>query len=309
MTTRARLGTRGSELAVAQSRLVAAMLRERAGIETELVVISTTGDREQAAPEHLARWSTGSFVGELERALLDGTVDLAVHSYKDMPTASTPGLVVAGVPRRGPPHDVLVFASPEGRDGARAALDGGAPAAGLVIGTSSPRRSAQLRRAIGCVIKPVRGNVPTRIARLLDAAPGSGLGAVCLAAAGLERLDLAVAWALELDVHRFPIAPAQGALAVQTRAASGLADVIAVIEDPVTRAAVETERAFVRTIEAGCHTAAGAFAWVEGDEIRLLAEYHADAGDVLRIDEHGTDPDVIGKAAGDRVLGWLRANR
>lgn len=304
MTARLRLGTRGSDLAMAQSKLVAEMLRERASLETDLVVISTTGDREQTAPAHLATWSTGSFVSELERSLLDGQIDLAVHSYKDMPTAITHGLAVAAVPERASPHDVLVCASADHAAAARRALEGGPPAASLVVGTSSLRRAAQLRRAIGCRIEPLRGNVPTRLARV-----GGTIDAACLASAGLERLGLRTEHTLTLDVERFPTAAAQGALAIQTRHHADFADSIAAVEDRFTRTAVESERSFLRTIEAGCHTAVGAFAHANHGGISLIAEYHDDGGQVFRITENGVAAEAVGRAAGQKVLTWLSRSR
>ena len=284
-----------------QSSLVASMLQDEVGLKTELVVIETTGDREQSAPAREATWSMGSFVGELELALLDRRVDLAVHSYKDMPTADTEGLRVAAVPERAAAHDVLVCASNEIRTQVLGALADGPVADGLTVGTSSPRRSAQLRKALGCKIEPIRGNVPTRFASV-----GGVVDIACLAAAGLDRLGLKPEHTVPLELHRFPIAAAQGALAIQTRVDASFVDAVASVDHKATRSAVEAERTLLRTIEAGCHTAVGAFACLHGRSIHLVVEYHNESGGVLRVEERGGNAEKTGIAAGERVLQWLR---
>ncbi|MEM9084056.1 MAG: hydroxymethylbilane synthase [Planctomycetota bacterium] len=299
-----RLGTRGSDLAMTQSGLVAKMLAEQTQLKIELVVITTTGDREQGAADGQASWSMGAFVGELERALLDGNVDLAVHSYKDMATAITPGLVVAAVPERASPHDVLVFESAEQMKLAADALHGVGEVSDLVIGTSSPRRQAQLNRALGCKLRAIRGNVPTRLDRLGATGESDRIDAVCLAAAGLDRLGITPKHMITLDIDRFPTAAAQGALAVQTRDDTELIHQVSSIEDTESRATAECERAFLRKIQAGCHTAVGAHATKADNQIRLYAEYFSETGEMLCIEETGLDADSVGRKAGQKVLDW-----
>jgi hydroxymethylbilane synthase len=244
-----RLGTRRSKLAMAQSGLVADAVREATGRPVELVEITTYGDTSR---EHLARiGGTGVFVTALRDALLRGDVDFAVHSLKDLPTAQPEGLVLAAIPRREDPRDALVA-----RDGLRLAeLPGGAR-----VGTGSPRRMAQLNahaRAHGLAIEtvPIRGNVDTRINFVRE----GELDAVVLAAAGLNRLGRGG----EVTEHLAPDvllpAPGQGALAVECPPGP-LADALAALDDPYTRAAVSAERALLAALEAGCSAPVGALA-------------------------------------------------
>ena len=199
-----RLGTRKSPMAMAQSGLVAEAITARTGHRVELVGVTTHGDVSQA---HLAQMGgTGVFVGALRERLLDGEVDLAVHSLKDLPTAQPEGIVLAAVPRRDDPRDALVT-----REGAKLA---DLPA-GAVIGTGSPRRAAQLmlaRKDINCV--PIRGNADTRLGKV-----GTGeLDAVVLAAAGLARIGRLGAASQVFEPDDMLPAPGQGALAVECRA-------------------------------------------------------------------------------------------
>jgi hydroxymethylbilane synthase len=255
-----RLGTRGSDLARTQSETVADSLRA-AGHDIELVVIRTAGDR-SLAPSFGSIGAQGVFVREIEQALLAGEVDLAVHSFKDLPTASPAGLVIGAVPPREDPADVLLVA-PGAYDAAGA--EGLTVAAGARVGTSSMRRTVWLEHLRPDLsVQPLRGNVPTRIGKLRD----GGYDAIVLAAAGLARLSApggALAGALEnlnvvrLDPRRFVPAPAQGALAVQCRAADpAVVDVLAALDHPQTRAAVAIEREALRRAEGGCNTAFGA---------------------------------------------------
>lgn len=257
---RLRLGTRGSDLARTQSEGVADLLRA-AGHDVELVVIRTAGDRSQA-PLFGSIGAQGVFVREIEQALLEREIDLAVHSFKDLPTASPPGLTIAAVPPREDPADVLVVDraahDPDGAEGLPVAL-------GARVGTSSMRRTAwleQLRPDIA--VQPLRGNVPTRLGKLRT----GDYDAIVLAAAGLARLSApggVLAGALEdvhvarLDPRRFVPAPAQGALAVQCRADDApILAALAPLDDPATRAAAAIEREALRRAEGGCNTAFGA---------------------------------------------------
>jgi hydroxymethylbilane synthase len=258
MTT-LRVGTRGSDLALWQTTWVCDHLRDaHPFLALEPVVITTHGDL--AADERIGpSWPAGAFVAAVEAALLDGRVDMAVHSYKDLPTVETAGLCVAATPERGPVHDVLLTRSTD----QLAALPDGAR-----IGTNSARRAAQIARIGRVEIVPIRGNVPTRIARI----EREGLDGVILAAAGLTRLGIDHPHRIDLPPDRFVPAPAQGALAVQTRAGTPTERLAAAVEHRPTRLAVTAERAVLRTIDAGCHTPVGALATVSGDTITLHAQ-------------------------------------
>jgi hydroxymethylbilane synthase len=242
-----RLGTRKSPMAMAQSGQVAKLITVRTGAQVELVGLTSFGDVTQVHLPEIG--GTGVFVSALRESLRHGDVDLAVHSLKDLPTAPVPGILLAAVPARDDPRDALV-----GRDGAKLAdLPSGA-----TIGTGSPRRAAQLR-LMRPDIRPVavRGNAGTRLAKVTSGA----LDAVVLAYAGLARigqLDL-VSEVFEPDAM-IP-APGQGALAVECRADAGeLAALLAMVDDPASRAAVTAERTVLAELEAGCSAPLGAYA-------------------------------------------------
>jgi len=246
-----RIGTRPSALAMAQTGIVADRLRA-AGHECELVGISTSGDR-SAAP--VAQLGVGVFVSALRDALARGDVDVAVHSYKDLPTAPDPRLRIAAVPAREDPRDALVA-----RDG----LVLGELPPGARIGTGSPRRIAQLDAlGLGLEVVAIRGNVDTRVGKVRS----GELDGVVLAAAGLSRLGRLGEATELLDPLQMLPAPAQGALAVECRSDdTGIGEVLAaVLEDAPTRAAVVAERAVLATLEAGCSAPVGALADVVSD--------------------------------------------
>ncbi|HJN77012.1 MAG TPA: hydroxymethylbilane synthase [Myxococcota bacterium] len=248
------LGTRGSKLALAQSRLVAGWLEQAHGIEVQLEVISTRGDRVQDRPLPEVG-GKGLFTLELEQALRSGSIHLAVHSLKDLPTEDSDGLVIAAVPAREDPRDVLV--------GAR--LETLHP--GAIVGTGSARRAAQLVEARPDVeVRGIRGNVDTRLRKLAE----GDFDAVVLAAAGLSRLGLSVEGE-SLDVSVCTPAPGQGALGIQTAAGSVARALVEVLDDEETRVCVEAERNFLAVLEGGCSVPAGAFAWLEDDSIRMIA--------------------------------------
>ncbi|MEU6444003.1 hydroxymethylbilane synthase [Streptomyces sp. NPDC047046] len=244
-----RLGTRRSKLAMAQSGLVADAVREATGRPVELVEITTYGDTSR---EHLARiGGTGVFVTALRDALLRGDVDFAVHSLKDLPTAQPEGLVLAAIPRREDARDALVA-----RDG----LTLERLPRGARIGTGSPRRMAQLNaharaHGLGVETVPIRGNVDTRINFVRD----GELDAVVLAAAGLNRLGRGGEVTEYLAPDTVLPAPGQGALAVECPPGP-LAEALARLDDPYTRAAVTAERALLAALEAGCSAPVGALA-------------------------------------------------
>ena len=251
-TTRLRLGTRASQLARTQSQAVADAITAATGAQVELVHITTEGDRSSAAIAQLG--GTGVFVTALRSALLAGEVDLAVHSYKDLPTAPAEGLVIAAVPPREDPRDALVA-----RDG----LTLGELPPGSTVGTGAPRRVAQLRAlGLGLDVVPIRGNVDSRLARVLGVAGAPGdLDAVVLARAGLSRLGRLAAVTETLDPLQVLPAPAQGALAVECRADDARTrELLAPLEDAATRACVVAERAALAALEAGCSAPVAAYA-------------------------------------------------
>jgi hydroxymethylbilane synthase len=242
-----RLGTRASQLALTQSQQVADALTAASGAAVELVHVSTYGDRSTEAIAQLG--GTGVFVSALRDALHAGTVDLAVHSFKDLPTAPAPGLTVAAVPRREDPRDVLVA-----RDG----LTLGELPPGSRIGTGAPRRMAQLRAlGLGLEVVPIRGNVDTRMGRVTS----GDLDAVVLARAGLARLGRMSAVTEVLDPIQVLPAPAQGALAVECRSDdTRVLALLAALDDPAARACVAAERAVLTALEAGCSAPVAAHA-------------------------------------------------
>ena len=279
-----RLGTRASALALAQSGLVADALRAL-GHEVEIVHITTHGDTSTAAITSLG--TTGVFVTALRDALLSGEVDLAVHSYKDLPTAPADGLVIAAVPPRADARDALIA-----RDG----LTLGELPAGARIGTGSPRRTAQLLAlGMGHEIVPVRGNVDTRIARVTSGA----LDAVVLARAGLVRLGRIGEITETLDPLQVLPAPAQGALAIECRADSDLVAVLKALDDPDSRLAVEAERSLLAALEAGCSAPVGAMAEIvdddDGPAVFLRGLVAAlDGSDLVRLSATGPTHDATG---------------
>jgi hydroxymethylbilane synthase len=242
-----RIGTRGSLLATTQAGHVRDALLA-AGHPCELVIVSTDGDRSSAP---IAEIGVGVFTAALREAIAAGVVDVAVHSYKDLPTAADERFVIAAIPAREDPRDALVA-----RDG----LVLGELPPGSVIGTSSPRREAQLRAlGLGLEIRPLRGNLDTRLNRVTS----GDLDGIVVARAGLSRIGrLGVVTETLEPVQMLP-APAQGALAVECRAGdTELIGVLAQLDDADTRAAVIAERVLLAELEAGCSAPVGAIAEV-----------------------------------------------
>ncbi|WP_298459039.1 hydroxymethylbilane synthase [uncultured Cellulomonas sp.] len=258
-----RVGTRASTLALTQTGTVADSLAAAGPLRTELVRITTDGDR--LTGSLVALGGTGVFVTALREALLDGRCDVAVHSLKDLPSAPADGLVLGAVPDREDPRDALCA-----RDGLTlATLPPGAR-----VGTGSPRRAAQLRAARpDLVLLDIRGNVDTRLRRV---APGD-LDAVVLARAGLARLGRLDAVTDLIDVGTMAPAPGQGALAVEVRAeavtdpAHPLARALAAVDHRPSRLAVTAERALLARLEAGCAAPIGALARLTGTVLALDA--------------------------------------
>lgn len=256
MTRTLRIGTRGSALALVQARWTAAHLAEK-GIDTEITVIRTEGDER---PVDTA-WGEGAFVGRIVAALLDGTVDLAVHSAKDVPTDEHPMLRVAAYPPREDPRDALVCRE---RGMTLATLPTGAR-----VGTDSPRRVAFLRAIRPDLeVHPLHGNVDTRLAKL----DRGDSDALVLAIAGLTRLGRSDRIDDILPSSLVPWAPGQGALALQVRADDEEAiEAVGRLDHPGTRFAVEAERALLNGTGGGCRSPIGATGKVQGDTIELIA--------------------------------------
>ncbi|MGH7550179.1 MAG: hydroxymethylbilane synthase [Gemmatimonadota bacterium] len=263
-----RLGTRASALARAQARLVADRLRAE-GREVELVEIRTGGDRPQR--DRSLPLARGAFVKELEAALLDRRIDLAVHSAKDLPTEETPGLVLAAVPPRGDPRDALVTR----HRGGLADLPAKAR-----VGTESPRRRAfLLLERPDLRVVSIRGNVDTRLERL----EAGRCDALVLAKAGLDRLGETGRIAEVLEPERMLPAVGQGALVVQARSGEPWLDELACLEDPETRHAVAAERAFLKAMGGGCRAPFAALARLEaGDLVVRGAALDPDGREVVR---------------------------
>lgn len=289
-----RVGTRGSELALWQTNWVCARLREaHPNLELEQIIIKTHGD--VVTDQNFGRaWPVGAFVKALEQALLEDQIDLAVHSFKDLQTAETPGLIIAATPPREVVNDVLLTRSADQLEDLPV---------GARIGTNSPRRSAQIKESGDFEIVPIRGNVPTRVAKI----ERDGLDGVILAAAGLKRLGIHYPRMLTLPTECFIPAPAQGALAIQTRTDGPARTLVAALDDPATHQAVIAERAVLWRINAGCHTPVGALASLKDSRIHLHAKIFTD--DYTRKAEGvetGTDPVAIGAALADRLMTTLK---
>ena len=259
-----RIGTRASALAMTQAGTVADMLG------AELVPIVSEGDTSTASLSSLG--GTGVFATALREALRRGEVDAVVHSYKDLPTAAEPGLVIAAVPPRADPRDALCA-----RDGMT--LEELPP--GAAVGTGSPRRRAQLAmRRPDLHLVDIRGNIDTRLGRVGHEDPERALDAVILAAAGLERIGRLDAATELFDLDRWPTAPAQGALAVEVRA--GDEHLVRRIDHAATRASADAERGVLARLEAGCAAPIAAMAFVEDGLLFLTARvYRPDGGEMI----------------------------
>ncbi len=289
------LGTRGSRLALWQANRVADLLRQRwPGLQADVRTIDTRGDRrpDVSIPELGGK---GVFTAELEAALLQGEVDLAVHSLKDLPTELPEGLATVGVPERADARDVLVW--PGGNGGVDELPKGS------VVGTSSLRRQAQLlARRPGCSVEPIRGNVDTRV----EKARGDDYDAVILAAAGLQRLELEAAVTAYLEPPEWLPAPAQGALGLEGRSEDGTTRrIVAAVEDPGVSAEVTAERAFLSEVEGGCRVPIGARASRDGGDLRLDATVLSPDGEREIRESTTGDADRaegVGRELGRRML-------
>ena len=252
-----RVGSRGSPLALIQDEEVISRIRARhPGLEFEVVPVRTSGDADQVAP--LTGMGLGVFVSAIEEQLLSGDLDMAVHSLKDVPTMLPDGLTLGAIVERRDARDVLV-----NRWGCP--LD--ELPAGARIGTSSPRRAAQLRRyAPGVEVVPIRGNVETRLRK----AAGEEADGAVLAAAGLARMGMEDRVAEFLSTQRFVPPPGQGALAVEVREDDRrMLQILECVEHPATRFEVTAERAFLETLSGGCSIPVGAFARTMAHELLM----------------------------------------
>ncbi|MBV9380021.1 MAG: hydroxymethylbilane synthase [Streptosporangiaceae bacterium] len=287
-----RLGSRKSPMAIAQSRHVADLIAERTGRQAEIVGVTTLGDVSRAQLTQIG--GTGVFVSALRESLLAGSVDIAVHSLKDLPTGAANGIALAAVPARDDPRDALVA-----RDGAKLA---DLPA-GALVGTGSPRRAAQLQLLRGDIVcVPIRGNANTRLTKVAS----GELDAVVLAYAGLARIGCLDAVSQIFEPEEMLPAPGQGALAVECRAgAAGLAELLAAVDDEASRAAVTAERSMLAALEAGCSAPVGGFA-APAAGTGLLRLDGAVLGGTRALREHGeaatADAERLGRDLAAKML-------
>jgi hydroxymethylbilane synthase len=268
------IGSRGSQLALWQARHIASQLK----VETRIEIIKTLGDKIQDVPFSQVG-GKGLFTKEIEEALLDRRIDLAVHSLKDMPSELPSGLTLAAIPEREDPRDALIGAPL--KEGAR-------------VGTSSLRRTVQLKTMHrGLSIETLRGNVDTRLRKLQE----GQFDTIVLAAAGLHRLGWANRISELIPVDVMIPAVGQGALAIETRDDSGEAHQIAgALEHQDSRVAITAERAFLAVFGGGCQVPIGAHATVEGSQIRLRAFVsEPDGSNAKRGELTGTDPVHVGR--------------
>jgi hydroxymethylbilane synthase len=272
-----RIGTRGSALAMAQATWVAERLED----ETEVITITVAGDRGDGAADK-SRW-----VSELERALLEDKIDLAVHSAKDVPAELPEGLSLVAFPARADPRDALCGAG---------SLDGLAP--GARVGTSSLRRAAQIRSAREDLdVVSIRGNVDTRLRKLAD----RDFDAIVIALAGLERLGRAGEAGAVLD--ELVPAAGQGALALEARPGTLAPETLAAVSDPSTTACVSAERDLVRALGASCNTPFGAHARaVSGGDVELVAWVGLPDGSAWMTDRLTGAPEAVGADVGARLV-------
>ncbi|MFQ5477048.1 MAG: hydroxymethylbilane synthase [Candidatus Binatia bacterium] len=291
-----RIGTRGSPLAVAQTRQVATVLEASCDrLEVEIVRVSTTGDRVRDRPLRDCG-GKGLFVRELDEALLGGDIDCAVHSLKDVPSELPEGVALAAVPRRANPSDLLISLGGH-------SLEGLPPRA--VVGTTSPRRAAQLLAVRGDLrIELLRGNVGTRLKRLIS----GDFDATLLARAGIERLgvNIAPAHAVVLDPRRFVPSPGQGAIGLTARLDdSRRRELLESIQDASSRACVDAERSLAASLGGSCYLPVGAYCEEDGDEVRLWGLVVSPDGKmVVRDQETGSRGEAfeLGYGLGRRLL-------
>ena len=287
---RLRIGSRGSQLALWQAHHISTLLRER-GYEVELEIIKTTGDK--ITDVALAKVGTkGMFTKEIEEALADDRIDLAVHSLKDLPTELSPGFEIAAITRRENPRDVFCSSKYQNiEDLPRRAR----------VGTSSLRRQAQLKAVRPDLdIYPLRGNVDTRLRKL----EAGEYDAIILAAAGLNRLGKTELVRQVISAQIMCPAAGQGALGIEIRAGDAITrQQLLFLEDAAARATTTCERALLNKLGGGCQVPIGAFAEVRNARLHLEAIVaDPDGSKLLRESRDGTDPVQLGESVGDTLL-------
>ncbi len=287
---RLRIGSRGSQLALWQANHISALLREQ-GHEIELEIIKTTGDK--ITDVALAQVGTkGMFTKEIEDALAEGRVDLAVHSLKDLPTELPPGFELVAITTRVNPRDVFLSVK---YDSVRALPKG------ALVGTSSLRRQAQLKVARpDLVIHALRGNVDTRVRKLEE----GEYDAIILAAAGLTRLGKTQLVKEVLSEDFMCPAAGQGALGIEIRAGdTEMRKHLTFLDDAAARAATTCERALLNKLGGGCQVPIGAFAESRDGKLQLIAIVAQPDGSVILREHHsGSDPIALGEQVGDILL-------
>jgi hydroxymethylbilane synthase len=284
---RLRIGTRRSRLALVQAEIVRDSLRG-AGADAVLVPMTTSGD-EGAPASSSPSGLKGLWIDTIIDALRAGEIDLAVHSAKDLPAEDDPDVVLGAIPERADPRDVLVLRNE------------GDLQAGMVVGTSSLRRGAQIRAAFaGVDIAPLRGNVDTRLRKLSD----GDVDATILAAAGLVRLGIEPAHTRALSIEQMVPAPGQGCLAVQCRSEDReLRALLTQLDHRISRMSLEAERELTRRLGGGCSLPLGAIAAARGDVLRLAAVVAApDGGRVMHAAAESEDPMRAAAIVADRLL-------
>ena len=292
-TTRTiKLGSRPSKLARWQTEHVLTLLKSAwPDLSFQLAILVTTGDKiiDRPLPEIGGK---GVFTEELENALLSGEIDLAVHSLKDLPVENAAGLGIGAVSRRACAQDVLISAKGE----TLRALPAGAR-----LGTSSLRREAQVKAIRpDLTIRPLRGNVDTRLRKVLD----GEYDAIILAAAGMERLDLAKHITEYLSYDVMLPAPGQGALAIQCRSDdAGILQLLKPIHDSATYRAVTAERAFLAALGGGCSAPVAAYAHPDEEQLEITGMVGSVSGRrIIRVTATGTDPKMLGKLLAQKAL-------
>lgn len=270
-----KVGTRGSKLSIVQTQLVLDSLREIYDIEFEVVAIKTKGDTDARPLYTIDR--KGIFEKEIDVAVHDGKVDFAVHSLKDIPSELPEGLTIASVPARESPNDVFVNSKKVKLKDINS---------NAVIGTSSLRRAVQIKRLRSdVVVKPIRGNVETRVRKMFD----GEFDAVVLAEAGLMRLGMGDVIVERFSISDFVPSPGQGAMAVVSRKDDHeLTNILKKIDDAKTRAAVTAERALLLDINAGCRFPLGAIASANTSKLELYASIYSIDG-IKRVDVRKSD--------------------
>jgi hydroxymethylbilane synthase len=292
--TRLRIGSRGSALALAQTRWVAAELAKLTGEQPEIVIVKTSGDRELNQP--LAAFGgAGAFTMEIDAGQRAGAFEVSVHSLKDLPTAGREGLVLAAVPARAPVEDCVV---------SRERLSLGSLPRGAKVGSGSARRAAQLLRLRpDLAIVPIRGNVDTRIRKVKE----GEVEATLLARAGLTRLALLHESAEVLDVVRMVPAAGQGALAIVVREdATEAMEAVRRLDDASSRAEIAAEREVLAALGGGCHLPLGVLGRVYGRRLSLVARVvSADGTQIVEDRESGdaAGAQEMGRRLGARLVG------